>query len=161
MFIIEVSSSLKQITNENYLSFSIIVSVNILNSSLTEAFCNAFSSGFFLSEFLYISKSTRPLHISLIWNRYTEIMIIQEHLCRERNDFGANPELNEQTRSLCRQVGKELRGLGDALEDQYFRPLQGARRNRRRIGIDIGRNVTEITRFILLRCVRELLGLNN
>lgn len=88
-------------------------------------------------------------------------MIIQEPLCRERNDFGANSELNEQMRSLCRQVGKELRGLGDALEDQYLRPLQGAGRNRRIIAIDIGRNMIDITRFVLLRCLRELLGLNN
>ena len=87
------------------------------------------------------------------------MMTLEDPLCRERNAFAANTELNEQMRSLCRQVGKELRGLGDTLQDQYLRPLQGAGRNHRRI--DIGRNVIEITTLILLRCVRGLLGLNN
>lgn len=87
-------------------------------------------------------------------------MIIQSSLCGETNKFGTNSELTDQMRTRCRQVARELRCLGDSLENQYFRPaLQGAGQNHERI--QIGGNLVDIARFIFIRCVTELFGLNN
>ena len=88
-------------------------------------------------------------------------MVIQRVPCPgETNcELGANVELTEQTRTSCRQVARELRSLGDSLQSRYQRPHQEAGQNHEII--EIGRNLIEIARFIFIREVMELFGLNN
>ena len=60
-------------------------------------------------------------------------------------------------RTQIRLVARELRGIGDKLENRYFRPLQDAGHNHDRLEF----NVIEVARAIFLRYVTELLGRNN
>lgn len=86
-------------------------------------------------------------------------MIIQDTRSEETNETGANVELNAQMQTCCQQIGRELRCLGDSLENLFLRPLHVAVQNHERVQIE--ENLMDVARIVVLRCVTELLGLNN
>lgn len=85
------------------------------------------------------------------------MMIMRDAPCSKANGLDANVELTDQMKTRCRQVARELRCLGDTLDNRYFRPLQDAGQNHERLGI----NLIEVATEIFLRYVTELLGRNN
>lgn len=80
-------------------------------------------------------------------------------LSDETNELDENLELSEQRETRCRQVARELKRLGDALENRYFRPFQVVEQNQERR--PLGLNLLEIAREIYRRYVTELFARNN
>lgn len=84
-------------------------------------------------------------------------MIVQDSSSGETEGFAVNAEVTEQ---IHREVGRELRFLGDTLaESRYLRPLHVAGQIRGRL--QIAGALIHLARFIFFHYVREILGFNN
>ena len=86
-------------------------------------------------------------------------VIVQHSSSGETERFGVNAEETEQMNRVLREVGTELRFLGDTLESRYLRPLHVARQIRGRL--QIAGTMIDLARFIFFHYVREILGFNN
>lgn len=84
-------------------------------------------------------------------------MITRHALRSEASGLDSNVELTDQMKTRCRQVARELRCLGDTLNNRYFRPLHDVGQNHERLGP----NLIEVATAIFLQYVTELLGRNN